>query len=50
MTSSKCRLEIGETLRVVQDFVFSFGRTIKGGMDGQLDLVESSELGVVHTC
>ena len=29
---------------------FSFGRTIKGGMDGQLDLAESSELGVVHTC
>ena len=29
---------------------FSFGRTIKGGMDGQLDLGESSELGVVHTC
>ena len=29
---------------------FSFGRTINGGIDGQLDLGESSELGVVHTC
>ena len=28
---------------------FSFGRTIKGGMNGQLDLGESSELGMVHT-
>ena len=29
---------------------FSFGCTIKGGMDQQLDLGESSGLGVVHTC
>ena len=29
---------------------FFFGHTIKGGMNGQLDLGESSELGVVHTC
>ena len=28
----------------------AFGHTIKGGMDGQLDIDESSELGVVHTC
>ena len=28
---------------------FSFGRTIKEGMDEQLNLGESSELGVVHT-
>ena len=28
---------------------FSFGYTIKGGMDQQLDLGESSGLGVVHT-
>ena len=29
---------------------FSFGRTIKGGLDKQLDLGKSSGLGVVHTC
>ena len=41
---------VGETLRVVLGLCFSFGRTIKGGMDGYLDLDESSELGMVHTC
>ena len=29
---------------------FSFGRTVKGGMDQQLDLCESNRVGVVHTC
>ena len=41
---------VEETLILVQDFVFSFGSTIKEGMDGQLDLCESSGLGEVHTC
>jgi hypothetical protein len=29
---------------------FSFGRIMKGGMSGYLDLGESNYLGVVHTC
>ena len=29
---------------------FSFGSTIKGGMNEQIDLGKSSGLGMVHTC